>query len=483
MAFHKVLIYSWGTRGDVQPPLALALRLKAMGKEVTMFVTPPSHEMCRTAGITCVAASESGDFFAALDGLGTHSASRTLDWHCPIPLLTIPLSNPWTDPSDMSFFNIIRQVRALKAYQGTPAYQAALTADTQAGYELAQQFKPDVIIHSGFAYAFWASVGEALGVPVIRYDLQPNYPTAEISFFKQEDGKIPQCLNKLAYTAFNKSGIANAQRPRAMELRALAGLSATSHKDDSPVALPPDLPELCPMSPTFVPQPSDWPDFKEMCGYWIMPPTTDFKPSTELAAFLAAGSPPVYVGFGSMKGNPDFCKKLSTVAITALAKAKVRGILLGGWAGLTAQVLDQSSEEGQRLSTYAAENVFELPSCPHDWLFPRCACVVHHGGAGTTAAGMLAGKPMIICAITSDQPWHGSLIAKKQLGGYAGPIGKVTGDGLGDLLVTVLADAVIAENAAQMGQKLSTEDGTLNAIKTIERAIASFPYPWPTQRP
>lgn len=158
MSYTKVLIYSWGSRGDVQPPLALALRLKELGKDVTMFVTPPSDDLCRKAGIKCVTASESGDFFAALDGL---------------------------DPSDMSFFNVIRQARAIKAYQERPEHQAALTADLKAGYELAQEFQPDVIIHSGFAYALYASVGEALGVPVIRYDLQPNYPTSEIGFFKQ----------------------------------------------------------------------------------------------------------------------------------------------------------------------------------------------------------------------------------------------------------------------------------------------------------
>ena len=398
MSYDKVLIYSWGSRGDVQPPLALALRLKALGKDVIMFVTPPSDDMVRTAGIQCVTASESGDFFAALDGL---------------------------DLSDMSILNVMAQAKAIKTYQQTPEFQATLTADITAGYELALQFKPDVIVHSGFAYAIWASVGEALGIPAVRYDLQPNYPTSEISFFKKEDGSLPKCLNKLSYQLFNKSAIANAQRPRALHLRALAGLSLTNHEDGSPLTLPPDLPELCAMSPSFIPQPGDWPQFKEMCGYWMMPPA-DFEPPEALAAFLQRGSPPVYIGFGSMKGNPAFCKKLSTMAIAALERANVRGILLGGWAGLTAQVLDTSTAEGQRLSAYASANILELPSCPHDWLFPRCAAVVHHGGAGTTAAGMHAGKPTIICAIASDQPWHGSLIAKKQLGGYAGPIGKVS---------------------------------------------------------
>lgn len=143
-----------------------------------------------------------------------------------------------------------------------------------------------------------------------------------------------------------------------------------------------------------------------MVGYWMMPPTRDFAPPKALADFLSSGAAPVYIGFGSMKGNPAFCKRLSTMAISALMRANLRGILLGGWAGLTAQVLDVSTDEGRALSTYASEHVLELPSCPHDWLFPRCAAVVHHGGAGTTSVGLRAGRPTVICAVTGDQPWH-----------------------------------------------------------------------------
>ena len=171
------------------------------------------------------------------------------------------------------------------------------------------------------------------------------------------------------------------------------------------------------------------------------------------------------------------------MAIAALAHAKMRGILLGGWAGLTAAVLDSSTDDGSRLAEYAAANVLELPSCPHDWLFPRCAAVVHHGGAGTTSVGLRAGKPTIICAVMSDQPWHGSLVAKKKLGLYAGMMSKVTGSSLGELLTQVVADQTIAENVAKMGKALAAEDGALRAHEFIERAIDTFQYPWPLSRP
>lgn len=453
--FDKVLFYCWGTRGDVQPPLALALKLKELGKDVTMFVTPPSDVTVREAGINCVSAAES--IVWMLDALAA------------------------CDLSDTSMSGLWKQKNAFEGMKETEQYKTAIQADIKAGYELAVAFKPDVILHAGFEYGFWASVGEALGVPVVRYDLQPNYPTSEIGFFKKENGQVPAFLSKTAYWMFNKVGISKAQLPRAMELRSVAGLSPEKHPNGSALVLPPDLPQLCAISPSFVQQPSDWPDFKEMTGYWQIPPTTAYKPSAELAAFLKAGGPPVYIGFGSMKGNPEFCKQLSTMAIAGLKESNQRGVLLGGWAGLTAQVLDTSTEKGQALKDYAATNVLELSSCPHEWLFPHCAAVVHHGGAGTTAAGLTAGKPTIILAIFGDQPWHGSLIQQKKLGLYGGMVGLMDGEKLGELLNRMLADPEILANAKAIGESINAEDGRLNAAKTIGRAVAEFQYPWATK--
>lgn len=455
-SYQRVLFYCWGTRGDIQPPLALALKLQSMGKNVCMFVTPPSHDMVQKAGIRCVAASEKIDWM--LDALGT------------------------CDPADTSICGLMKQVKAVGAMHKTEEYTNAIKQDTKAGYELALDFKPDVILHAGYEYGIWASVGEALGVPVVRYDLQPVISTSKIGFFKKENGKIPSCCLPWTYWLYNKSAISKAQRPRATELRKLAGLSLETHKDGSKLELPPDLPQMCAMSPSFIEQPSDWPAFKDMTGYWQMPSATNYSPPAELTAFLKAGAPPVYIGFGSMKGNPDFCKKLSTMSISALARSKQRGVLLGGWAGLTAQVLDTSTEAGKALAKYAAENIIELQSCPHDWLFPHCAAVVHHGGAGTVAAGLTAGKPTIVCAIFSDQPWHGSLIAQKKLGLYAGMIGTLSGEQLGDMLARMLADPEIKANCEAIGARITAEDGTGNAAKAIDRALTEFKYPWPTKK-
>ena len=154
-----------------------------------------------------------------------------------------------------------------------------------------------------------------------------------------------------------------------------------------------------------------------MCGWWFLSEDVDYIPPPALDAFLKINKP-VYVGFGSMKGSPDFCRKLSTLAIKGLQLAGVPGVLLGGWAGLSRQALDISTEEGKSLHEWAEKNIFEIDSCPHDWLFPQCAAVVHHGGAGTLAAGIRAGCPTIVCATQGDQPFHGSIVQQRGIGKY-----------------------------------------------------------------
>ena len=84
-----------------------------------------------------------------------------------------------------------------------------------------------------------------------------------------------------------------------------------------------------------------------------------------------------------------------------------------GGQGSLVRSLDRTTQEGELLYAWSVENVFEINSCPHDWLFPQCSAVVHHGGAGTLASGIRAGCPTIVCATQGDQPFYGSLVQKQ----------------------------------------------------------------------
>ncbi len=148
-------------------------------------------------------------------------------------------------------------------------------------------------------------------------------------------------------------------------------------------------------SPSVVQKPPDWGDHVEITGYWFLDRQPGWQPPADLADFLAAGAPPVYIGFGSMSTRKP--QETTELVLRALSRDRQRGLLLTGWGGLSEIDLP--------------DYVFKIEFAPHDWLFPQMAAVVHHGGAGTTAAGLRAGIPTIIVPHFIDQPFWGQRVA------------------------------------------------------------------------
>lgn len=214
--------------------------------------------------------------------------------------------------------------------------------------------------------------------------------------------------------------------------------------------VPPRLPLPFASQPTLVScsahifaRPADWPQRVHMGGYWFLPAEPGWQPPAALEAFLRAGSPPVYVGFGSM-GNPQQAGALTALVVQALRQAGVRGVLATGWHGLAQP-------------TTPASDMLVLESAPHSWLFPRMAAVVHHGGAGTTAAAWQAGVPQVVVPHGNDQFAWGRRVA--ELGaGVAVPRRQLTAARLAAALSRVLNPAVQA-TAQTLGSKISAEHG------------------------
>ena len=148
--------------------------------------------------------------------------------------------------------------------------------------------------------------------------------------------------------------------------------------------------------------------------------------------------------------------------------------------GLTRESLDRSTSEGQKLYEWAQVNVFEIDACPHEWLFLQYAAVVHHGGAGTLAAGIRAGVPSIVCATQGDQPFHGSLVKRAGIGKYLGMIGskELTASALAEDINDVITDQAFINAAREMSSKVHQEDGVMNAIDFIDKMAVSYIYPW-----
>ena len=452
----RVMIVAWGSRGDLQPVASLALRLKKAGRDVLVFATPPATDLIQANGIDCVVAKENvAEFVENMFGRA--------------------------DLSDRSIGGFIKLAKFAKEYLNSPDYVATQKADMQRALAAAQDFKPDVLVVPNLIYGPFMCMAEALHIPVVTFDLQINHPTAEFPLFTMEVGKVPGFLNRTLYR-IKALVYPKTIKPKFDMMREICGLPPDTYTDGSRLKVwPHDLPQICAVSPSLCPQPADWPAQKLMSGWWFLSGGSDYTPPPELVDFLKHR--PVYIGFGSMKGNPEFCKTLSTLAIKSLQLAGVKGVLLGGWAGLTRATLDTSTDEGKRLHTWAEENVIEIESCPHDWLFPQCAAVVHHGGAGTLAAGIRAGCPTIVCATQGDQPFHGSIVQARGIGRYLGMVGspKLTAESIAAGIKEVTTDQSIVAAARAIGDQVRAEDGLANAISFIDKMATSFSYPWPVK--
>jgi UDP:flavonoid glycosyltransferase YjiC (YdhE family) len=200
-----------------------------------------------------------------------------------------------------------------------------------------------------------------------------------------------------------------------------------------------------------VPTPADWDASSHVTGYWFLPRQPDWQPPAELLAFLERGPAPVYVGFGSMPSQD--AERKTRLVLDAVAQSGQRAILATGWGGLA-----QAS---------APPGVFVLDSAPHDWLFERCAAVVHHGGAGTTAAGLRAGKPSVICPFFGDQPFWGRRVHALGAGPQPIPQKKLTAAALAGAMRAAATDPGMAGRAAALGEGIRQEDGVARAVALI----------------
>ena len=448
------MIAAWGSRGDLQPVAALAVQLKKEGREVLVFATPPATNIIIENGINCVVAKENVETFVEkLFGQ--------------------------TNPSDRSISGLLKLAKFGKEYLNDPKYIALQKDDMLNALSTAKEFSPDVLVVPNIIYGPYVSIAEKLNIPLVTFDLQINHPTSNYPLFTMEIGKFPSFLNLLFYKVKAFAYKKTIQSKFEM-MRKVCGLPIDKYTNGTKFNIWPHLlPQICAFSPTLCPEPKDWSNQKFMSGWWFLSNNKPYTPPTELIKFLK--QKPVYIGFGSMKGNPTFCKMLSTLAIKSLHLAGVKGVLLGGWAGLTRHAIDTSTKEGKLLQLWAEKNVYEIDSCPHEWLFNQCRAVIHHGGAGTLAAGIRANCPTIVCATQGDQPFNGSIVKNSGIGKYLGMIGSktVTAQTIATSIQEVTTNDKIIATSKSIGDKVKSEEGVVNAINFIDRMTATFSYPWP----
>lgn len=419
----KILILTLGTRGDVQPFVALAKQLTARGHEVVLSTGQGFDDMIAAVGATSKPVSV--DYAALLARTDVKAALH-------------------------GGIRMIRMVRWGLRLQRQIAEEL---------WQIGMEEKPDLIVFNPKGVA-GTLIGRALDIPAIPAMMQPLF--SETGAFPPQFINLPDLgygLNRLLQRAFLtliEKGARPALTPVLKRLppelrkgRVMAG--------HMPSGVP--APRLQAYSAALAEIPEDWPATDHVTGYWFTDPAPDYTPPDDLAAFLESGPPPVYIGFGSMPSREP--AELAETILEAIRKTGIRAVLALGWGGLETGTLPQD----------LAGRVHVLRSAPHSWLFPRCAAVVHHGGAGTTHEGLRWGRPTLVCPVFGDQPYWARQVARVGAGPAPIPAKKLTTERLAAALVE-LQQPSYRQAAARIAQEIAAEGGTENAANRLEAVLA-----------
>lgn len=422
----NILIQTLGTRGDVQPYVALAKGLQANGHTVTICTSSRFEQFITDNGIDYAYMDDA--VLALIDSEEVRALMGEVD----------------------NVFTALKMVAKMTRRVGP--LQKQMIADS---WTAAEKINPDLIIFHPKTFGA-THFAEKLGIPSILAPTLPQFvPTAEFSAIGFPKLPLGGAYNRFTYnltrrmTVMGIGGYTNRWR-KAHGLRGqIRGTDFLLKQAGKPISV------IHPLSKHVLPVPQDWPSHYHMGGYWFLDTTDEFESSAELQTFLDAGDPPVYIGFGSMAGTKP--EEMTRKVIAAVEQAGVRAILASGWGGLSAENLP--------------ENILMIDKAPHDWLFPRMAAVVHHGGAGTTAAGLRAGKPTLIAPYFGDQPFWGERV--HELGVGPAPIKQktLTADALAAGIRTLVGDDGMAQKATEIGAKIRNEDGVGNAVAVIEKVV------------
>ena len=400
-------VVSYGSEGDTRPIAAVCRGLLDAGHDVLMFCEQSSLDVARSCGVPAEALP--GDIKA-----------------------TLPLDDPSTELRGREIVKIAKAGVGV-VNDNTLAWMRRVADHARSS---------DAVLHSGLTMLIGPAIGQGLKKPNIALMLQPlGAPTREFPSALFPPLRLPGWMNRLTY-GFSRSLI---QRFYGKATRAarheLFGVP-TSDELKLPDAV------LYGMSRHLVPRPNDWPDNHQICGAWTFA-SAAWDPPQDLQQFLAAGDPPIYVGFGAIS---SFVKKKGLGEIVSGIAGR-RAVFYPGWSRIDASMLPS--------------NFFVAGHTEHSWLFPRMSMVMHHAGAGTTHTACRAGVPSVALPFGVDQPfWAGRLnsvgVASQYVRGN-----KIEALSLAKMIEFAELDTV-RKRARELGTAMAEEAGVTNAVRGIE---------------
>ncbi|KAG2959320.1 Sterol 3-beta-glucosyltransferase [Phytophthora cactorum] len=428
-----------GTRGDVQPFLAIAQRLQKDGHRVRLATHAIYRDFVTSYGVE----------FYPLGGDPKELAAymvKTGGHLIPTKVETIQKDVPRN-------LQMIDEI----LHSTWPAVSAADPEGGGPGVK-GEPFRAQAIISNPVTYGH-IHVAERLGVPLHIMFPQPWVPTTA---FPHPLANMPytgksQKRNYLSYKLVDllmwqgTEGIVNEFRTEVLGLRKIR--KGDGGRD---ILLDLHIPHAFMWSPELVPKPKDWGDLYDVVGTVVLKGTaSSYTPTPELEAFLGTDEGPIFVGFGSMVLEDP--KATTKMIIEAARQANVRVLIQSSWSDMAGDLT-------------IPDNIFFLGNCPHDWLMPRVSAVVHHGGAGTTAAGLLAGKPTFIVPFFGDQPFWGWAVQRAGVGVTPCPIEELTTEKL-RVAFEGLQSLKMRSRAVEIQQKMQQEDGAEEAVRCFYRHL------------
>ncbi|XP_071717488.1 sterol 3-beta-glucosyltransferase UGT80A2-like [Rutidosis leptorrhynchoides] len=415
----QIVMLIVGTRGDVQPFVAIGKRLQEYGHRVRLATHSNFKEFVKASGL---------EFFP----LGGD----------PKVLAGYMVKNKGFLPSEPSEIQIQRRQIKDIVFSLPPAC-------TSNDLDTNVPFNVDAIIANPPAYGH-THVAEALKVPLHIFFTMPWTPTSE---FPHPLSRVWQPVaNRLSYQIVDAliwmgmRDIINEFRKKKLKLRPVTYLSGS-------YTSPPDLPYGYIWSPHLVPKPKDWGPNIDVVGFCFLDLASTYVPPDSLVKWLENGKKPIYIGFGSLPvQDPD---GMTEIIVKALEITQQRGIINKGWGGLGNLAKSK-------------DFVFLLDNVPHDWLFLQCAAVVHHGGAGTTAAGLKAACPTTVVPFFGDQPFWGRQVHARGVGPPPIPVEEFSLKKLVSAIEFMLKPEVKV-SATELAMGMANEDGVKGAVDAFHK--------------
>ncbi|MEV1287554.1 glycosyltransferase [Micromonospora sp. NPDC049679] len=417
----RLLIVTAGSRGDVAPYTGLGVRLRAAGHDVTLAAHESFAKMITGVGLGF--RPMPGDLRAlqhTASGQRLHRAG----------------------PTARGLIEFVRLGHRLIDELGD-------------GIAAAAEPGADALLLSATTAPLGYSVAERHRIPTLGVFLQPIHPTGAfppVMIARSLGGWGNRTAGRLQLGVARTIYAAPSRRLRArlgLPPTSLAALERRSEAAHHPI--------LHGFSPTVVPRPTDWHPGLDVVGYWWPATLSGWAPPPRLVDFIAAGPPPVLVGFGSMASERD---GLSELIVRALHRAGVRGLIQSGWAGISG-------------ASAGSDTIMTIGDVPHEWLLPQLAAVVHHAGGGTTAAGLRAGLPAVPVPMLADQPFWAARLAALGVAADTIPAKQLSVDRLAAAIRAAVSQPAYAERARALAATLAAEDGAGAVVRAVERVARS----------